>query len=306
MAVNNFTVTYIFKKKLITGNAQYQGNQRMNLYKWLICILFLCISIIEGINHGLLSRKEVHDLLEEIQQSKDAVLLEEVARSIINQNKEGIHMIHSNLLRDFLFIFAIVLALKPSKYRSVYYYLGLAHFWLNRKEQATEIFLKATRMDEDDIKSLVYLGICHLFQSNFAEAERILEQAVVMKGSIEDTHHLFKARSWMAKWKDRDELLSKIEDLIQKDSLPKEGPVASPSDFAEFGPKITRALSELIFADIEARPLSCCTKEDFRLRTQKLKLGKTILFHALSSPLHFTHELNSLQGLSHRILDFIQ
>jgi cytochrome c-type biogenesis protein CcmH/NrfG len=97
--------------------------------------------------------------------------------------------------------------------------LGVAYYQLGDLEKATETFAKAVRVDDDDVVCWVLLGNAYMYRLMLSEAAVALEVAVLKKGSEKDIHRLFKARMWVANWKDRDEMLPKIEQLIQNEII---------------------------------------------------------------------------------------
>ncbi len=108
-------------------------------------------------------------------------------------------------------------AILPSKYPSVYQYLGVARYDLGNLDQALATFEEAVRVNDDDVQSWILLGNCYLYKLQLGKAAVALEKAVQEKGAVHEMHRLYKARNWMADWRDREEMLVKVENILDED-----------------------------------------------------------------------------------------
>ncbi|KAJ0394827.1 hypothetical protein P43SY_005886 [Pythium insidiosum] len=102
-------------------------------------------------------------------------------------------------------------AVQDLRYPSAFQFLGVAQYALGDLVEATRTFERAVRVNPDDVMSWIHLGDCYLFQLQLAKSASALEVAVVQKGARAQLHRLFKARNWMADWRDRDDHLAEIE-----------------------------------------------------------------------------------------------
>ena len=125
----------------------------------------------------------------------DMVGLEKLSRAIIQQGKKEL----DGKLK------------KPS----VFMYLGVAQYNLGHIQDATETFEAAIQYNDDDAESWLHLGDCYLSQFKVAKACSAFETAIKMKG-IKDVSKLYKARSWIADWTDRDKMVDQMKDMIHK------------------------------------------------------------------------------------------
>ncbi|GLD92091.1 hypothetical protein PINS_up000624 [Pythium insidiosum] len=100
--------------------------------------------------------------------------------------------------------------------------------------------------------SWIHLGDCYLFQLQFRKSVRALEVAVLKKGARAQLHRLFKARNWIADWRDRDNHLAEIEaslvDAMALDEEEAKRTAAYPGgmnalDFVELPSPLVIALS---------------------------------------------------------------
>jgi len=161
-------------------------------------------------------------------------------------------------------------------HRSAQQYLGTAHYALGDIEKAADAFECAVRANESDRSSWIDLGNIYLFQMRMAEAAAALEVGVLRLGASRDTHVLYKARNWMADWRDRDEMLDQIARTV--DDAVREGfhPFMNPATFVELPIETLKKLIRHDYTDTlpgVSPPMHCTTESCLRLKSPELRVG---------------------------------
>ncbi|KAG7394313.1 hypothetical protein PHYBOEH_005382 [Phytophthora boehmeriae] len=165
--------------------------------------------------------------------------------------------------------------LSDSTYPSVFEYLGVAQYTLGDLKEATKTFERAVKMNADDAECWVFLGSCYLFQLKLPEAVAALEVGVLQKGSTKDMYALFKARSWMADWKDREHTLEQVQVQFEKSLQSGRGPAFNEFDFAELPSRMVKQLVQRGYGSNgqEKEQLCCDQNTDLRLKAPELRIG---------------------------------
>lgn len=152
----------------------------------------------------------------------------------------------------------------------------MAQYALGNLGKAADAFERAVQMNESDVSSWVDLGNIYLFQMKMAEAVAALKVGVLQLGADRDTHVLYKARNWMADWRDRDEMLTQV--ALTVDDAVREGfhPSMNPIDFIDLPLK---TLKKMIRHDYTDRlpgvnpPMHCTSESCLRLKSPELRVG---------------------------------
>ncbi|RLN89808.1 hypothetical protein BBJ28_00017828 [Nothophytophthora sp. Chile5] len=168
-----------------------------------------------------------------------------------------------------------VAVLYDLRYPTVFQFLGVAQNALGDLAEAIATFKQAVKVNPDDVGSWILLGNCYLLQLRMPEAVAALEVGVLEKGSVKDMHLLFKARNWMASWKDRDDSLAQIQ--AEHDEALRSGKASSLNalDFAELPSASLMQINRHAYTKpVKNETWLCCDEEkDLRLKSPELRIG---------------------------------
>ncbi|OQS01608.1 UDP-N-acetylglucosamine-peptide N-acetylglucosaminyltransferase [Achlya hypogyna] len=153
---------------------------------------------------------------------------------------------------------------------TAYELLGIAQYNLGRLKDATNTFRTGVRHFADHKTMWLHLGDCYLSQLKVPQAIAAYETAVIHKRLSDDSSRLYKARSWVALWADRDVLADGLRAQVT-DGL-SQGMTTSinAADCGDLPPALTLALSRHSgVARMQLPPLPC----DTTAAPMPLKLG---------------------------------
>lgn len=131
------------------------------------------------------------------------------------------------------------------KMPSIHYYVGVALYRRNLLEQAATSFAKAIQTYDNDLASWLALGDSYLCRFQIARACWAYENAIVIRNLTTDVSKLYKGRSWMADWTNRDEMSCQIRKMVRE----KKHLTISPADFFELSSDlILKSSKHLLYA----------------------------------------------------------
>ncbi|KAG4236126.1 hypothetical protein PC116_g15782 [Phytophthora cactorum] len=203
---------------------------------WLGCAVQLCGSESLDLDLRTSSALQVNQVLSTLYAKGDMVQLKEIAEQVVQQN-------NTKVLQDLSF-------------PSVFQYLGVAQYSLGDLEQATKTFELAVK-------------------KRLPEAVAALEVGVKQKGSVKSLYTLVKARNWMADWKDREDSLAQVKEMLEVGLRLGQLPDANSFDVAELPPKTRVELRRRTYEELEATTERLCCDEhtNLRLQSPELRVG---------------------------------
>ncbi|RLN49810.1 hypothetical protein BBJ29_008144 [Phytophthora kernoviae] len=229
-------------------------------YTWLLLGVVYCFFVqtkSDSVQLDLHSSSPLHvnQVLRNLYARGEMVELRGMAEQIIHEN-------NTKLLHDVT-------------YPSVFQYLGLAHYALGDLKEATKTFELAVKLNEDDVECWVFLGSCYFFQLRLPEAVAALEVGVLQQGSTKGMYVLFKARNWMADWKDRDMSLDQVQAEFEDSLQSEKKSTFSEYDFQELPSAMVKQLVQQGYGrdEKEKEPLCCDQDTDLRLKAPELRIG---------------------------------
>ncbi|KAG1691657.1 hypothetical protein DVH05_026820 [Phytophthora capsici] len=208
-----------------------------------------------GLDLSTSSAQQVNQVLRGLYAEGDMVQLKEIAEQVVQQN-------NMKVLHDL-------------RFPSVFQYLGTAQYSLGELQEATKTFELAVKVNEEDAQSWVHLGNCYLYQMRLPEAVAALEVGVKQKGSVKNLYALVKAMNWMANWKDRDDSMAQVQQMIEEGLRSGQLPDSNAFDVVGLPSKTLVELRQRDYkkTDATTQRLCCDGHTDLKLQGPELRIG---------------------------------
>lgn len=155
---------------------------------------FILLNALILIAHGKLSMVLSSNMKSAGIDWKDSVA---ITRSMQRYCKEGDYIMCSQLALG-----VIEQGNVKSTIPSAYFFLGFSQYSTNDLEGATQTFLRAVKVHDNDLKSWMALGESYLHRFRMKEAIWAYEAAIIDRNLTQNRIKLFRGRVWLADWKD--------------------------------------------------------------------------------------------------------
>lgn len=115
----------------------------------------------------------------------------------------------------------------------IYKYMGAGYHSTGHLSDAVVAFNNSIRLDPQDLQAWLLLGDTYLHQFRAREAVAVFEEAIVKRKLTGNLARLAKARTWIADWKDHDQLAAGIRRWLQGSMAQGVNPDVTIAEFTD-------------------------------------------------------------------------
>jgi predicted O-linked N-acetylglucosamine transferase (SPINDLY family) len=126
---------------------------------------------------------------------------------------------------------------------TVHHFLGVAMYNLGFVDEAADAFLAAVRLVDGDLASWKHLTDCLLHRFRVKEACWAAESYTVVRNLTDDVSRLYKARSWIADWTDREVMGAMLNRRVRSELAAGQRPSVGPAEYFDNPPPLLLAMT---------------------------------------------------------------